>query len=192
MLLHRGTGRHSVLTGRSVHNQRIERFWRDLREGIIDFYKNLFGTLENDYYIDFDDPVMIFCLHYLFLPRINQDLKEYIEIWNSHKIRTAGNHTPYQLLLLNTDRSAALDIPEDHMIEGDQEGDEYEDDYEQVVLPPINSPLCPEFYNAFRHYFQLFNLTVKNTNDMIAIFRDAINYFQQLISLQQQQQHFIH
>ena len=189
MLRHCGLGRNSVLTGRSVHNQRIERFWRDFRKDVIEFYKSLFETMETDYHIDFDDQVSIFCLHYLFLPRLNEDLKQYIEIWNSHKIRTENNHTPYQLLLLHREKSAAVEVPEDYGIEEDDEDvDAQEEDYEQVVLPPIHSPLDTEFYGAFCYYFQPLNLTVVDTNEMITYFLDASTYCKQLYLLQQQQQ----
>jgi hypothetical protein len=42
MILNRGPDRGSVLTGRSVHNQRIERFWRDVKKTVIWFYYNHF------------------------------------------------------------------------------------------------------------------------------------------------------
>ena len=48
MLQHplRGPGIGSMITGRSVHNQRIERLWRDLFDGVSYIYYNLFYHLE--------------------------------------------------------------------------------------------------------------------------------------------------
>ena len=46
MLQHplRGPGRGSVLVGRSVHNQIVERLWRDVYQNVLKFYKGLFCT----------------------------------------------------------------------------------------------------------------------------------------------------
>ncbi|XP_031550495.1 uncharacterized protein LOC116287931 [Actinia tenebrosa] len=42
----------------------------------------------------------MFCLHYVYLPRINQHLHNFIMSWNDHRIRTAGNKYPNQLWIL--------------------------------------------------------------------------------------------
>lgn len=89
------------LFGPSVHNQRIERMWRDVREKVIGPYKEVFIALENDSLLNQLDVVDLFCLQYVFLPRIQRKLDLFTESWNNHSLRTARGKTPNQLWLVD-------------------------------------------------------------------------------------------
>lgn len=120
MLSHpmRGPGRGTVIVGKSVHNQRIERLWRDVFEGVLMLYYHLFYYLESVQMLDPSDDVSTFCLHYVFVPRINQNLCEWKEAWINHPMSSANNKTPIQqwvqgLLSLGSSSCIAREMFED-------------------------------------------------------------------------------
>lgn len=99
MLSHplRGPGRGSVLVGKSVNNQWVERLWRDVYQGVIGLYYALFHYLEETNILDPDNDIHLFCIHYIFIPRINRHLEMWRNAWIKHPLRSEHNMTPEQL-----------------------------------------------------------------------------------------------
>jgi hypothetical protein len=87
----------TVMAGSSVHNERVERLWRDVNRCICQQFSAIFIELEDNHRFDPLNEVDIYCLHHVFLPKINKALQEFKESWNHHNISTEGNKTPYQL-----------------------------------------------------------------------------------------------
>ena len=91
----------SIIYGRSVHNQRIERLWRDVFNGVTRTFYTLFYQLEDDNKLNPNNPLHLFCLHFVFLTRINDALSAWRTAWSMHRLRTTGM-TPQQMFVLST------------------------------------------------------------------------------------------
>lgn len=53
--------------------------------------------MENEGLLDPDNTVHIFCLHYVFLPRINASIRAFRDAWNHHPMQSEGGRSPQQL-----------------------------------------------------------------------------------------------
>lgn len=81
------------IAGKSTRNQHIKRLWRDVFEKCL---CSLYNKLEDQGVLDVECPLQLFCLHYVYLPRIQVALDYFREAWNNHLLSSAGNHSPLQ------------------------------------------------------------------------------------------------
>lgn len=127
-----------VLVGSSVHNVRIKRLWRDTFRCVLSLFYQLFYHLERVGKLNLLSQVDLFCLQYVYIPRINSALEMFQVGWNNHAITTEHCQTPMQLfvsgnlttgrpLLESTNSSTNKQLPVD-VCSG-------------VVVPVINCPL---------------------------------------------------
>ncbi|KAH3827639.1 hypothetical protein DPMN_129579 [Dreissena polymorpha] len=99
---------YGMITGKSVHNQRVEIMWRDVYEGVLPYFHDLFFYMEEESILDPLDERHIYALHFVFLSNINHKLDTWNEAWANHRLRTVRS-TPKRLFLegainVNTDR----------------------------------------------------------------------------------------
>ncbi|XP_052813399.1 uncharacterized protein LOC128240699 [Mya arenaria] len=100
MLQNHGVEKRSHITGRSVHNQRIERFWRELWQGCTCTYYELFRTMEQDGILDVDNEVNLLSLHLVFLKRIQSSVDRFVHAVSNRPLRTEHNKTPMQMWIM--------------------------------------------------------------------------------------------
>lgn len=88
---------NAYIQGPSVHNQRIERLHYDTTHCVLSHFIDLFLFMEEHMILDRCNDIDLFCLHRIYLPKIQNSLDCFVEGWNHHPISTEKNKSPYQL-----------------------------------------------------------------------------------------------
>ena len=88
MIEKRGSKIRSMITRPSSHKQRIERLWRDVFDGVLALYYELFTFMEDNELLDPFNEIDIAAFHYIFIPIINNKLDAWRHVWSKHCVRT--------------------------------------------------------------------------------------------------------
>lgn len=91
--------------GASVHNERIERLWRDVFVKSMEYFYSLFDHMVEHGVLQLDSPVHM-CLHYVFVHRIDLYLAGWCSTWNNRKSTALGGMLPDAVWMDNLEENA--------------------------------------------------------------------------------------
>ena len=80
-----------MLVGSSVLNQCIERLWLDVKQLVVCRFESIFYSMDENDLLDSLNDLHLDVLHLIFLPSINNGLRELLEDWNNHPLSSEHN-----------------------------------------------------------------------------------------------------
>lgn len=78
-------------------------------------YYDVLHNLEEEGLLDISNVAHLFCCHYVFLPRLEDDLNTFCSGWDNHPLRTENNMSPNQLWELGH-RYHPVPVPENTQV----------------------------------------------------------------------------
>ena len=148
--------------------------WRDVHSKVTKYYAELFRGFEKDGF-NISDQSHLFVLQYLFQNRIQEELNQFIKIWNRHKLSTEGNKSPLQLMALRMNTFPFLDELDDLDLFGvDSDGEEPEEnELPAVECPTITCPLSDANFADFKNRISPLSLQTP-VSDLVQWFYTAL------------------